>query len=90
MTNRHRGFRPTHLMEKVSVWLELQPRPATRAAVVDAIGGRKAYVLKALTALVQESYAIETDGPQRSKLVSTLRPYREADDHNKQKNLQTD
>jgi hypothetical protein len=76
-------FRPTHLMEKVSVWLELQTEPATRAEVVDGLGGRKAFILKAITALVQESYAVETDGPQRSKLISTLRPYREADDHNK-------
>jgi biotin operon repressor len=72
-------FRPTHLMEKVSAWLELQHEPVSRNAVADALGGTKEYVLKAIAALVTERYAIEQDGPRRSKLVSSACPYRESD-----------
>jgi hypothetical protein len=70
-------FRPTHLMEKASVFLELQPEPVTRNTVTDAIGGRKSYVLKAIDALVRERFAAETDGPSRSKLIASIRRYRE-------------
>ena len=72
-------FRPTHLMEKCSVWLEGQAEPVTRIAVFEALAGRKAYVLKALSALVAEGFLEETDGPRQARLVSSIRPYREAD-----------
>lgn len=72
-------FRPTHLMEKVSRHLELQHEPVTRTSIYETLGGTKDYVLKAVTALVAEGYATETDGPKRSKLVSRVGIYR-ADD----------
>jgi hypothetical protein len=72
-------FRPTHLMEKVSAWLELQHEPVTRNEITDAIGGTKDYVLKAITALRVEGFTTEDDGPRRSKLVRSIRPYREDD-----------
>jgi hypothetical protein len=72
-------FRPTHLMEKVSIHLELQSEPATRNQIAAAIGGAKDYVLKAINALVTEGFAHEHDGPNRSKLVESARRYRETD-----------
>ncbi len=73
-------FRPTHLMEKCSAWLELQPEPVSRNAVFEGIGGRKAYVLKAISALVVEGFIVESDGPNRTRFVTSERPYREADE----------
>ncbi len=75
-------FRPTHLMEKVSAWLELQSEPVTRNAISDAVQGKKSGVLAAITALVLEDYATETDGPNRSHLISSIRSYRVATDDN--------
>lgn len=73
-------FRPTHLMEKVSINLELRSEPATRNMVYEAVGGTKDYILKAITALVLEGFVTETSGPNRSKLLTSQRRYREADD----------
>jgi len=72
-------FRPTHLMEKASVFLELQTEPVTRNTVTDAVGGRKSYVLKAIDALVREQFATETIGANRSKLLTSTSRYRESD-----------
>ncbi len=73
-------FRPTHLMEKASIDLEHRTEPVSRNQVCLAVGGTKEYVLKALDALVRELYVTETDGPNRSKLLTSERRYREADD----------
>lgn len=72
-------FRPTHLMEKASVHLELRNEPATRNQICEALGGKGKYLLKAIDALVKEGFATETPGPNRSKLLASVRPYREAD-----------
>jgi hypothetical protein len=72
-------FRPTHLMEKVSIYLEMQTDPVTRTTIKDALGGRAEYVVKAIEALVTEDFAAETNGPRQSKLVSSKRRYREDD-----------
>lgn len=72
-------FRPTHLMEKVSIYLEHQAEPVSRNAVAEALGGTKDYILKAISALVTERFVLEHDGAQRSRPVSTIRSYREND-----------
>lgn len=72
-------FRPTGLMEKVSIHLQFQNDALTRNQICDAIGGTKKYVLAAITALVNEGFANEHDGANRSKLVTHAHPYREAD-----------
>lgn len=73
-------FRPTHLMETVSRHLEPQTAAVTRNHVHEALGGKREYALKAIAALVQEGYTDERDGPNRSKLLTSNRPYRESDD----------
>jgi len=80
-------FRPTHLMEKVSINLETRTEPVTRNTVASELGGTKDYVLKAITALVLEGFVTETDGPNRSKLLNSTRRYRE---DNPMDNPQTD
>jgi isoleucyl-tRNA synthetase len=64
-------------MEKVSVYLELQPEPVSRNSVCEALGGTKDYILKAINALVAEEFVTETAGPRRSKLLDSARSYRE-------------
>lgn len=72
-------FRPTHLMEKVSIHLELHHEPATRNDIAKAVGGTKKYVLDAIQALLIEGFLTETDGPNRSRPVTLTRRYREND-----------
>ena len=69
-------FRPTVLMERVSLWLELQPDPVSVNAVVDSVNGKKAGVTAALRQLVAEGYVEQTEGPRTSKLHHSAHPYR--------------
>jgi hypothetical protein len=76
-------FRPTHLMEKVSVYLELQSGAVTRNTVCDAIGGTKKWVLAAIAALIIEGFAAEETGTHRAQPVRSIRKYRANDpEHN--------
>jgi hypothetical protein len=70
-------FRPTRLMEKVSIDLENRVEPPSRNRVYEALGGTKDYILKAIDALLREGFITETPGPNRSKLLESVRPYRE-------------
>jgi hypothetical protein len=72
-------FRPTHLMEKVSVYLELQTEPVTRTTICEALGGRKEFIVKAIDALILEDFASESRGAKGSKLIESERHFREAD-----------
>jgi hypothetical protein len=64
-------------MEKVSIDLENRREPVGRNSVYEALGGTKDYVLKAISALVREGFVTETSGSNRSKLLESVRPYRE-------------
>lgn len=68
-------FRPTRIMEKVSVFLELVDTPLSRNRVYDEVGGTKEYVLKAITAMVIEGYVSEIKGEG----IRTVKPFREDD-----------
>lgn len=73
-------FRPTTLMERVSRYLELRAEPASRAAVEDAVHGKRDYVRLALDVLTRERYIRETPGTRGARLVETVKPYRETAD----------
>lgn len=76
-------FRPTTLMERISEALELRQFPATTNDIIDTksgIGGKAEHKRTALAALVTEGYVVVTDGPNRSRMHATARPYRQADD----------
>lgn len=79
-------FRPTGLMEKLSIYLEMQSEPVTRNTICDAIGRRRKYVLAAITALEAEGFVTETTGPHAATLVRSLRPYREKDEDHDSEN----
>jgi hypothetical protein len=76
------GFRPTGLMEKVSRFVEAHPAEETvsRATVESEVGGKRDYVRVAMDCLVREGYLDEVSGPRNARLLSSIRPYREADD----------
>jgi hypothetical protein len=71
------GFRPTHLMEKVSTWLTTQPEPVSRQTIKDAKLGKAEYVTAAIDALLLEDYAVQTEGPRGAKLVAGTRPFKD-------------
>lgn len=74
-------FRPTALMEKVSRYLETHTEPVSRNNVETTIKGKRAeFIRKALDALVNERFVTQSTGAHNSKLVSSERPYRQAED----------
>lgn len=75
-------FRPTHLMEKVSRYLEGQPEPVSRVTIENEVKGTRDYVRKAINVLIAEGFATETHGPRGAKPVSSASPYREETDQN--------
>jgi hypothetical protein len=70
------GWKPTVLMEKVSLWLELQRDEVSRHEVERNVVGKGDYKRAALDALITEGYVLETAGPRGSRPVRSLRPYR--------------
>jgi hypothetical protein len=73
------NMRPTHLMERVCRWLELQPR-AGRNQIVDGVTGNKTYIKRAIDRLVQEGYVEVTPGPNNKQEHRVTTPYRQEDD----------
>lgn len=73
-------FRPTYLMEKASKVLEAATEAVSGKHVTDRVGGKREYVLQALDLLVSEGYAAREAGPRGSKMHTSIRPFREAED----------
>jgi hypothetical protein len=76
-------FRPTHLMERVSRYLEEEREAASSRAVREACKGKRvATVDKAIRALVAEGFVKHPKdaAPGTSKGYSSIRAYREVDD----------
>lgn len=70
------NLRPTHLMERVSRWLEGSPG-ASRKQVEDSVRGKRDYVRLALDQLVAEGRVEVTDGPRGARAYRVLDAYRE-------------
>lgn len=63
-------FRPTALMAKVSRYLELHgAEPLSRNQVEKGVAGKAEYVRAAIDRLVEEGYATEFAGSNRTRLV---------------------
>jgi len=72
-------WRPTRLMEKVSLYLERPHANAPiRADVDENVKGRREYVLAALDYLIQDGYAAEAEGTRTARHITLQKPYREA------------
>lgn len=81
-TDEEHPFRPTRLMEKVSIYLELRPeRTATRGQIEEDVTGRAGFIRKAIDALVADDYASEiVGGKGKATTVTLTTPYRENND----------
>jgi len=73
------GFRPTFLMERVSRFLEEQIEPVSTNALHASVVGKAEYVRRATANLVTEGYVVASDGPRKSTLYTSARPYREGE-----------
>jgi hypothetical protein len=69
-------FRPTHMMQKVSRYLEqcLEAAPS-RTQIETVVGGKAATVRLAIDRLILEGYAVEVAGPRRGRLVQIRKPF---------------
>jgi hypothetical protein len=75
------GFRPTGYMEKVSVFLEAQTEPVSKADVQRALGGDANMVARAIDVLGMELYAnVKKQGPGKATLCSSVKSFRVATD----------
>lgn len=73
-------FRPTHLMEKVSKFVEGYPEGVTKRALESSVKGNTDAKRLALELLVTEGFVHREIGANRSQLHTALKPYREADE----------
>jgi hypothetical protein len=71
------GWRPTFYMQKVSICLESQSQPISQNRVEDEVPGNARYVREALAFLVEDGYVQRTEGPNRSRMHASIKPYRE-------------
>lgn len=78
-TDEAGNMRPTHLMERVSRWLELTPG-ANKNQILDGVSGKATYLRRALDRLIQEGYVEVATGPNRQQLHRCINPYREDED----------
>jgi hypothetical protein len=73
-------FRPTYLMERVSEYLASQDEPASKKRIEDNISGKAEAVRTAISVLLEEGYARQTEGKHGAQLIEFVRFYRESDD----------
>lgn len=72
-------MRPTHLMEKVSRYVEITPG-ANRGRIVEGVTGKAPWLRRALDRLIQEGYIEVTAGPNRQQFHRVTTPFREDED----------
>ncbi len=70
------AWRPTHLMEAVSVYLEACPEAVSRKTIEENVTGKRDYIRKAIDSLVSDGAANETIGARGARLVSSSSSYR--------------
>jgi hypothetical protein len=68
-------WQPTRLMQKVSSYLERQSGPVSRNMVEQHVGGKRDYLRRAMDELVVGGYVAETNGPNRSRLLTFVRSF---------------
>jgi hypothetical protein len=73
------GWRPTGLMEKVSVHIE-HHEGQSQTTLVNEVGGKAKDVRRALEVLAQERFIRVEVGPRNAQVHFHVRPFREADD----------
>lgn len=74
------NMRPTHLMERVSRYIEITPGLGKRELIDGRISGKGSYLRRAIDRLVQEGYVEVATGPNRQQLHRSITPFREDED----------
>ena len=72
-------WRPTVLMQRVSMVLEGVASGLSQNAITKAVEGNYTYLVQAVDQLVEEGYVVREDGPRKSKIHRSVRPFREDD-----------
>lgn len=78
-------FRPTHLMEAVSTLIHNAAGSTSQTAIEKNITGKSEAVRVACQVLVNEGFATISNGPRNSFNFTSVRHYREIDDHTTEK-----
>jgi hypothetical protein len=73
-------FRPTHLMERISRYLERHQDAVSRNTIEKEVEGKATAKRTAIDRLIVEGYATEIEGTRGARLVQLQRPYSEAAD----------
>lgn len=71
------GFRPTILMERISIELEKATEPMSGRAIEGLVHGKATAKRQALEQLVREGHVTRADGPKRSVLYTSTTPFRQ-------------
>lgn len=72
-------FRPTGYMEKVSRYVETNPR-ASKDAIETGVDGKATHIRHALSLLVAEGYISQETGAKGAHIHHSVKPFREADE----------
>lgn len=73
-------FRPTHLMERVSRFLEGAAEPVSQRGIEDGVKGKGTAVRRALDLLVGEGYVVRKYGTRGAHMHTSVKAYRETDE----------
>ena len=73
------SIRPTHLMERVSRYVEITPG-VSKNSIETAVKGKREYVRLALELLINEGYIHPQHGPNKAVEHRSITPFREDED----------
>lgn len=68
-------WRPTEIMERVSAYLAEADSPPTGNRIISEVSGKTANIKTAIKELVVGGYVATTNGPNRSVLHTSVKPY---------------
>lgn len=74
------NMRPTHLMERVSRYIEITPGLGKNDLLDGRISGKKIYLRRAIDRLLQEGYIEVAVADNRKQIHRSITPYREDED----------
>jgi hypothetical protein len=78
-TRDSEDWRPTHLMEQVSKFLEPLDEPVSQRRITEGVKGKQTYLLEAIDALVEEDFVKRSKGPNNTNLHTSIKPFREGE-----------
>lgn len=70
-------WKPTGIMQSVSIYLEAQTEPVSKATIERDVRGNDKYVRQAIDELIRDGHIRTTDGPRNAILCSSVTPYRQ-------------